>query len=407
MNWVGSVSRPYLLALYGTVLAVALPVSIAAITQQLFTIGLLTLVGVVLFILGAAGENKYPTAPHIYTRDTLRVISHTGHKEGTTYILPERTRGFDAVWGPKIESENKAIDEAVEKFRDAGGYAAGKLVPMDKVLAAFNTAANLDMKDINDIAGWLYQPERHPLMCRIRCSRAPGIHLIAPSVISALWHAEYLVFQKQRLLSEEMRQQIGTLRSPRGSGLDLGKREKQIGANPGLEGYQDAVRYVYKLLGEEMDETALKPSSKCPTTSVVLDPCPSDIEDYVAQLWNRWFGSAESTFAALCAFTTHYFADIGNDPENGWHLFPLQPKDHEGDIVTWHIIWRQAWYGAVISQLTSMSPIIFSAFISGVLQRFWTLAEGFGCTARSETRGVSFSQMTINLAATLSRSQFI
>jgi len=134
-----------------------------------------------------------------------------------------------------------------------------------------------------------------------------------------------------------------------------------------LAGYEEAVRYVYRLLGEEDDESALRPSSKCPTVSVVLDPCPNNIEDYVAKLWEVCFETQESTFAALCAFAAFYSADIGNDPENGWHQFPLRAKDREGDIITWHIIWRQAWYSAIVSQLTSMSPIIFSAFISGVL----------------------------------------
>jgi hypothetical protein len=367
-NWAGSVSRSYRWALYGTMLAISLLVSTAAITENLFTTGLLTLVGVILFIVGASGQNKYETAPHIYTRNTLRVMLHTRHKEGTSYILPCRNRGFDAVWGPKIEYENRSLDEAVEKFQDAGGYAKGKLIWMDKVMASFNAATDLTIHDVNDLASWLYEPGMNPQMCRVACKRAPGIHLIGHSLVQALWQAEYLVFQKQSLIREELREKIGSLRAGRGSGLDLGKRGSQIGSKPGLDGYQEAVRYVYKLLGEKADGNALNPTSECPTSSVVLDPCPANIEEYVAQLWRLCFETQESTFAALFAFTTYWQADIGNDPENGWHGFPLRVKDREGDIITWHIIWRQAWYGAVISQLTSMSPIIFSAFIAGVLQ---------------------------------------
>lgn len=368
-NWAGSVSRSYRWALYGTMLVVSLLVGIGAIMQNLFTTGLLTVVGVILFIVGAAGKNNYAAAPHIYTRDTLRVMLHTSHKEGTSYVLPCRSRGFDAVWGPKIEYENKALDEAVEKFRDAGGYGHGNLISMEKVMASFHSATDLTIDNVNDLASWLYEPDENPQMCRIACKRAPGIHLISFSLMAALRQAEYLVFQKQSLIREDLRKKVGSLRAARGSGLDLGKRNAQIGGKPGLEGYQEAVRYVYKLLGEDqVDENALKPSSECPISSVVLDPCPTDIEDYVAKLWQLCFETQESTFAALHAFATHYFADIGNDPENGWHGFSLRAKDREGDIVTWHIIWRQAWYCAIVSQLTSMSPIIFGAFIAGVLQ---------------------------------------
>ena len=135
-----------------------------------------------------------------------------------------------------------------------------------------------------------------------------------------------------------------------------------------MDGYRDVVRYVYKLFGQQVDMNALNPTSDPPKTSVILDPCPDTIEDYFAQLWTYCFQKEESTFAALFAFTSFRAADIGNDVENGWHGFPLRPRDRNGDIVTWHIVWRQAWYGAVISQLTSMSPIILSAFIAGILQ---------------------------------------
>jgi len=349
-------------------LSISLVVGYAAIKQEQYTIGLLTIVGVILFIVGASGDNKYATAPHLYTSDTLRVMLHTRHKEGTSYILPDRTRGFDAVWGPKIESENRAIDEAVEKFEADGGYAKGKHIPMAKVLVAFNAATELSIDDVNNLAGWLYEPENHPSMCRLACDRASGINLIALSIASSLCHAEYLVFMRHNVIDPSFAKRAGFLRAPGGSGVNLGKREKQIGSKPGLEGYQEVVRYIYRLLGQPVDESALNPSSSCPKSSTILDPCPDTIEDYVAQLWEYCFTMEETTFAALSVFTTHYMADIGNDPENGFHRFPLRVKDREGDIVTWHIIWRQAWYGAVISQLTSMTPIIFSAFIAGVLQ---------------------------------------
>jgi hypothetical protein len=368
VNWAGSIRRPYRWALYGTMLSITLVVGYASMQQGQYTIGLLTIVGVILFIVGAAGDNKYAAAPHLYTSDTLRVMLHTRHKEGTSYILPSRTRGFDAVWGPKIENENKAIDEAVEKFDAEGGHAKGKTIPLSKVLVAFNAATELSTDDVNNLAGWLYEPENHPAMCQLACNRAPGIHLISFSVALALCHAEYLVFMKNGVIDKELATKTGTLRSARGSGLDLGKREKQVGSRLGLEGYQDVVRYVYRLLGEPVDEKALWPTSQCPNKSVVLDPCPDTIEEYVAQLWDKCFAMEDSTFEALSVFGTYYLADIGNDPENGFHMFPLRVKDREGDIVTWHIIWRQAWYGAVISQLTSMTPIIFSAFIAGIFQ---------------------------------------
>jgi hypothetical protein len=73
-----------------------------------------------------------------------------------------------------------------------------------------------------------------------------------------------------------------------------------------------------------------------------------------------------STFDALLSFSQFWNADIGGG--HGWHGFPLRTHDREGDFISWHIVWRQAWYLAIIAQLTSMSPIIFSAFVAGILQ---------------------------------------
>src|SRR5437660_807678 len=93
---VGLFNRGYRWTLYCMIGSVVAIVSYAAIKQKLYTVGLLNLVGVVLFIVGAAGANTYSIALHIYTADTLRVMLHTRHREGTYYILSCSIRGFDA-----------------------------------------------------------------------------------------------------------------------------------------------------------------------------------------------------------------------------------------------------------------------------------------------------------------------
>ncbi|KAF2454906.1 hypothetical protein BDY21DRAFT_381168 [Lineolata rhizophorae] len=370
-NWAGSLHPVFRWAIYGTVGVAVLVPSYAAIREQLYTIGLLNLVGVVLFTVGAAGANNYPTAPHIYTADTLRVMLHTRHMEGTSYILPCSYRGFDAVWGPKIEAENRALDQAVEKAAEAAdseASLAGRPVNYDAVLAAFKASTQLSRTDVTRLAEWLYEPESQPQMRRLACVRAPGLNLIATNVILSLWHAEYLVFMSLGTLPSRIRKKAALLRGARRTGLDLDQSAGQIGAKPGIEGYREAARYVYRLLGEPVDDGALFPGSNPPASSVVLEPCPDTTEEYFARLWDHCFVKSESTFAALCAFCWFRQADIGNDVPKGWHGFPLRAWDRDGDIVSWHIMWRQAWYIAVIAQLTSMSPIILSAFVAGILQ---------------------------------------
>jgi hypothetical protein len=373
LDWSGSVDWKFKWAMYLTMMVVIGITAFGAIRTRLYTVGMLNLVGLALFILGAGGSNKYTAAPHMYATDMLRVVLDTRHKEGTVYILPYNQRGFDAVWSPKIDYEYREVDEgsslSSQPNAEVKARQRGHLKDFSIRLAAFNSATETTAAAIHDLATWLYIPESAPkAMKRIACLRAPGIHLLGHSLMSALWHAEYLVFMQRHLLDPDLARMVGTLRSSKTTGMDIERGARQIGNRPGLEGYQEAVRYVYRLFNEPIDSNALVPTSTPPTTSEVVPVCPKTIEEYVAALWDHCMSTQESTFATLYAFSYFWILDIGNDAMHGWHGFPLRCRDREGDIVSWHVIWRQAWYGAVIAQLTSMSPIILSAFVAGILQ---------------------------------------
>ena len=373
LDWSGSVDWKFKWGMYFVMVVVIGITAFGAIWTKLYTVGMLNLVGLALFILGAGGSNKYTAAPHVYAADMLRVVLDTRHKEGTVYVLPYMGRGIDAVWSPKIDYEYREVDEgsplSSQPNAEVKARKRGHLKDPSLRLAAFNSATEMTAKEINDLATWLYSPGSAPqTMKRIACLRAPGIHLMGHSLMSALWHAEYLVFMQRHLLDPELARLVGTLRGSKTTGMDIEKGARQIGNRPGMEGYQEAVRYIYSLFDEPMDANALLPTSAPPATSEVIAVCPDTIEGYVIALWDHCIQTQESTFAALHAFCYFWMLDIGNDATNGWHGFPLRSRDREGDMVSWHVIWRQAWYGAVIAQLTSMSPIILSAFIAGILQ---------------------------------------
>jgi hypothetical protein len=210
---------------------------------------------------------------------------------------------------------------------------------LDARLAAFNTATELTAKDVNDLTTWLYTPESAPAKMRsIACVRAPGIRLIARNLMIALWHADYLVFMQRHLIDPDLSRLIGNLRSSSGTGLNLEKGGRQLDNKPGMEGYQEAVRYVYGLFNEPPDASTLIPASTPPKTSEIFTMCPDTIEEYVADLWDHCIGSQESTFAAMYAFCCYWEFDIGNDVANGWHGFSFRSRDREGDMVSWHVI---------------------------------------------------------------------
>lgn len=107
---------------------------------------------------------------------------------------------------------------------------------------------------------------------------------------------------QRHLIDPDLLKLIGTLKSSRGTGIDLEKGGRQLDNKLGLEGYQEAVRYVYSLFNEPPNAIALIPASTPPKTSEIFTICPDTIEEYVANLWDHCIGSQESTIAAMYAF---------------------------------------------------------------------------------------------------------
>lgn len=283
------------------------------------------------------------------------------------HVLPTKDRGFDAVWSPKIESEHKPIDTAIADWRAKGGFDQSALIDMGSVVTSFYTSTQLDREDIISLADWLYEPGQHRRMCAPVCNRAPGTHLLSCNLMQALRSAEYVVFMRRGELRPDQGKYLGMLRNQKWSGADISKDVAQIGSRPGLDGYQDAVRYIYDLFDQPVDQNALHPTASPPKTSIILgQSCQDTIEGYVGALWDHCRTREDTVFATMWAFCHYWMADIGNG--NGWHSFPFRAVDREGDMVSWHVVWRQGWYLAIIAQLTSMSPIIFSAFLAGILQ---------------------------------------
>ncbi|KAH8599474.1 hypothetical protein B0O99DRAFT_682293 [Bisporella sp. PMI_857] len=182
LDWSGSVDWKFRWILYGTMTLVVGVTTYGAVRTNLYTVGMLNLVGLMLFILGAGGANKYAIAPHMYTADMLRVVLETRHKEGTVYILPSRQHGFDAVWSPKIDYEHREVDEGSilsAKPHEVNPRKQGQIKNLDLRLAAFNSAVEITAPEVNCLATWLYTPASAPGEMRsIACLRAPVFILL-------------------------------------------------------------------------------------------------------------------------------------------------------------------------------------------------------------------------------------
>lgn len=373
-DWESGISSSSYLLLWASILGLVVLPSIYVIIEGHVVTGLLNIVGCGIFFLDGVPSNRYVDARHRYCGDMLRVSLPTSHHEGTAYVLPSRSFGFDAVWTPKVANEHVEADQQMmQLFRNMRSGRWLLKEPLERLrstLASFHQRLRLTHEDVTALARWLYlDPDADPTMRQIRCLRAPKTHLIGRDLMFALCHAEYIVFIGQGRIPLPLQAKLGTLRLMIRSGAAAAGEQllDTIGFKPGREGYTEACKYVYSLFDLEPDDMALNfDSTPPPTYSSALSKAPEDINKYVDELWTTCIAHTESTFTALYMFTTVWFIEIGNT--NGFHIFPFRCKTRQGDLVSQQILWRQAWYCGTIAQLVAVSPAFYAAFVIGSLQ---------------------------------------
>lgn len=371
-GWRESLGPYFVYALYLSLAATQIPCSVIMIFQGDLLQGILSIAGLLMFIYSALPHNKYVLAQHRYGGDMLRIALPTSHIEGTVYILPCSASGFEAVWSPKVRSEHEQTDaEMMELFASmrTGSYSLSEpLKRLRATMSTFNERVILTDSALNDLAEWLLmEPESVIRSKTTNAKRPDNVHLIGRDLMYALAHAEYLIFMRKRSLPVGLRKKLSKLREARRSGgLDDSDPEPTIGYHEGIQGYQDAVRYVYNLFNEPMDSSALEPPPMPPHLSVALGRTTASTEDYVESLWTLCLEHSESTFSALYMFCCIWFIEVGN--VGGFNIFPFQCHSHRGDATAWQIIWRQGWYECLTAQLIASSPLLALGFAAGLVQ---------------------------------------
>ncbi|KAI9651882.1 MAG: hypothetical protein M1829_002118 [Trizodia sp. TS-e1964] len=373
-DWAGA-HRGFYLAIAACLSIVIGPPALAALAVGDYISGVLNLLSAVLFLLEGTGRNPYGSTAHRHADSSLRIALPTSHHEGTLYVLPGSGFGIDAIWSPKVAAEHAEADsEMMALFRHmrSGRWALSEpLERLRSTLAHYQQRVVISSAQVVDLASWIYL-DRTPSNAWVReiaCQRAAGVHLIGRDLMYALCHAEYLVFMGQARLPRHLQEKLGTVRLMNRSGAGAGEREdvKTVGFKAGVEGYREAVEYVYAIFDTDVDAAALSfAGTTAPLYSVALGKRPAGIEEYVAELWDVSCAHSESVFTALYMFTTVWFVELGN--VNGFHIFPLRCRSRDGDLVSQQIMWRQVWFSALIAQLVATSPAMFGLFVLGYVQ---------------------------------------
>lgn len=356
--------------------------SLAALLVGDVSCGVLNILGLMVMLSNGVANNPYVHAVHRYADDRLRIVLPTSHHEGTIYVLPSKRSGMDAVWSPKVTSEYREADgEMMTLFSHMRSGQSSLAEPLERLrttLSRYYQRVGVSMSQLELLASFIYNDRERSsaLNCirKIKCSRAPNITLIGRDLMYALCHIEYLVFMGQGRLPHDLQKKLSSLRLMSRSGAsraDEPESVQPIGWSNGLTGYAEAVRYIYTIFDEQLDQQAItfsaEPDPLRPLPySAALSTTPVSDAAYVAELWETSCRHSESLFTALYMFTLIWSMERGNT--HGTHIFPLRCRDQDGDLVSQQIVWRQAWFVAVIAQLVSASRLMFAFFVAGWLQ---------------------------------------
>jgi hypothetical protein len=290
------------------VLGPILLTTIGAFKDGQYTISVLNIVGVMIFLYGVRGIDAYRDSPHVYDAHYIRIPLTTDLDPGIVYILPSEKYWFGAIYSPRIESEHLALDEFkkdLEQFelkekedpkekKDPKEYKLSWIrkcrSAMRNVIVKHNkNVAPLSRKELNYLAGWLCgNPKRQPnkfrqilawLCCKPQPQAQPHHHsvkylptananLIGRELIMALLHCESLVSKMSLILDTELQDEILKLRPVEHGEPDLVKMSGSDEKPKGIHHRESNVVVLSKARSAEADSLGMSGETKKPSVNV-------------------------------------------------------------------------------------------------------------------------------------------
>jgi len=210
------------------VLAPVLLTAVGAFNDGQYTISLLNIVGVIIFLHGVPEINVYGTSPHTYDAHCIRIPLVTDLNPSFIYILPSTKFGFDAVYSRRIDSEYLALDKNKADLKpsyscpegDRQSWIAKYHSAMRDVIVQHNkNVSPLPIKELEHLARWLCpKTGDQPLQLKT-CRRVKDANLIGRELVMALLHCENLVFENSLRLPPPLQKEVWKLRPAENGGI--------------------------------------------------------------------------------------------------------------------------------------------------------------------------------------------
>jgi hypothetical protein len=336
-------------------------VSTGAFAARDYTTASLTIAGFAMYVARAGGRAPYNDVAVPYrNHNFIRVLLPTSHEAGTLYMSPPDGVGIQAVWSyvwpNQIHTSNTLFLSAFAKFRAGLSDRSQLLLALRETATAFVRSTDLDDEHTTNLARWL-------LLVPFRDEADKAPMEIARETFFYLFHAEFYLFVNRDRIPAELRKLMCKWRNIGTSGAnDIGDGPCH-GSTGGAEGLREVLTQVALLFGRTPQLGLL---DKSPTKKSSLPNYdPSSPEGYAGQLWTYCAQGSESVFAALYVFCEVWVAEMGISKDVC--LFGIRAQSKEGDEIMHKIMWRQAWYSAVVAQLIASAPATAGALVRGVL----------------------------------------
>ena len=377
-RWTYSVGRMFYLPFYFCVIGAVLTTSIPAIIKGFYSTGFLNIASLVLYMV-TNFRNPYGKAPHKFREDMIRIaappLSNSSYRRGRrkeiVYTLPCRKFGFGAIWSVTLEYEDDELANVCLNYEDLLEDKSKELSRWRKKFREYLNAFVQRVQFTSDeqlleLAGWLVQDPEIAQMIPPPLCKVDGDHLISHDIIFALCVAEHIVFMNRvRIwrINRPLYDRLFQFRTFQYKGTSQIYTIVECGRN--FTKWGDLVRYVYRQFQLPVGaaiELADKKHTTPPDPSPLFQRSFANFDEYTKELWKFCNEqNLDSAYETLYLFATIWRSEAG-------FCYPLlRPKNENGDMISWYVIWRQAWYQAGLTQLIALSPVVFSSFFSGGL----------------------------------------
>jgi hypothetical protein len=300
------------------VLGPILLTTIGAFKDGQYTISVLNIVGVMIFLYGVRGIDVYHGSPHVYDAHCIRIPLTTDFDPGIIYILPSTKYGFDAIYSPRIESENLALDEFrkdLEQFdpKEKGDPKEKEDLKEKKdpkkgvkeswirkcrsamrnvILKHNKNVAPLSKEELEHLTRWLCPELPKPklnlfqrILSRLSCKPQESkieemreVNLIGRELIMALLHCESLVFRMSLKLDPEFQKEILKLRPVEHGCADLVERSGPGEKPKRIHHRESEVVFLSKARSAEADSLGMSDEKKKPSVNVAEGEQVDDLE---------------------------------------------------------------------------------------------------------------------------------